>query len=277
MIPPLLAATPDRFRECLAFTLMYEGGRSNDPKDPGGRTNYGITQGTYNNWRASHGLRDQSVYLITPVDRDNIYRRDYWEAAGCDSLPRGVDLCIFDLAVNSGVSRAHKMRPLVAELPPDRAIREICVQRLSFLHALRSWSRFGRGWGRRVAACEVLAIKMAGANIKEAAAVASSKAVLHEPTVQGLLVFGGSAAALSVAFSTDLSGIAAASVIAVSTAAILTIPAFNQWRFTQRAKLLTTVADEQKKAEIAAGLARTVMLAKSIAADKQAGEIGKTK
>ena len=34
------------FDKCLKFTLQFEGGFTNDPKDPGGPTNLGITQAT---------------------------------------------------------------------------------------------------------------------------------------------------------------------------------------------------------------------------------------
>jgi lysozyme family protein len=256
--------TPDRFSECLAFTLMYEGGRSNDPKDPGGRTNYGITQGTYNNWRASRGMRDQSVYLISAIDRDSIYKNEYWDAANCQSLPSGVDLCIFDLAVNSGVGRANKMRPLATSLTPDQAIREICVNRLSFMHSLNSWSRFGRGWGRRVAACETLGLRMAGADIKVAAVGASAEADSQKTIVHGVIVLGGAVAVTSW----GIFGVPLAIVVSSVTIAILAIPAFNEWRHSQRNSALSGAAAEIKKAEIAAGITRTIALSKSIAAEK---------
>ena len=46
--------TAENFQACLAFTLKYEGGKSNDPRDPGGRTMEGVTQATYD---ASHKKR----------------------------------------------------------------------------------------------------------------------------------------------------------------------------------------------------------------------------
>ena len=38
------------FEKMLRDTLKFEGGYVNNPKDPGGRTNKGITQTTYNNY-----------------------------------------------------------------------------------------------------------------------------------------------------------------------------------------------------------------------------------
>ena len=34
------------FDDCLKFTLQFEGGFVNNPKDPGGPTNLGVTQAT---------------------------------------------------------------------------------------------------------------------------------------------------------------------------------------------------------------------------------------
>ena len=40
----------DNFDACLAFTLKEEGGYSDNPADPGGATNMGITLATYRQW-----------------------------------------------------------------------------------------------------------------------------------------------------------------------------------------------------------------------------------
>ena len=88
--------TAENFQACLAFTLKYEGGKSNDPRDPGGRTMEGVTQATYD---ASHekkalGLRD--VFTMGAAERDEIYRNEYWNAVNGDRLRAGEDLCVFD-------------------------------------------------------------------------------------------------------------------------------------------------------------------------------------
>jgi lysozyme family protein len=43
------------FQPSLAFTLGFERGKVDHPKDPGGRTNRGITQRTYDAHRDSKG------------------------------------------------------------------------------------------------------------------------------------------------------------------------------------------------------------------------------
>lgn len=178
------------FQPCLAFTLKYEGGRSNDPRDPGGRTNQGVIQRTYDAYRASKGLARQDVYQMAQSERDEIYRRDYWAKVTGDSLPPGVDLCVFDYGVNSGPARALRAYVTAARgRKPVDAIHSLCSARLSFLHALRTWGYFGTGWGRRVAACETTALKMAGGSLETARDKLKSKK--HGADAGGAVVAGG--------------------------------------------------------------------------------------
>ncbi len=146
----------------LDFTLRYEGGWADNPRDPGGATMDGITQSTYDAYRSGAGLPKQSVRSIGAAERDAIYRDQYWGKIGGDKLSDGVDLVVFDLAVNSGASRAKSLLAAVgAVIDPVTAVQAICAKRLSFLQALKSWGSFGRGWGVRDAACEALGVKMA--------------------------------------------------------------------------------------------------------------------
>lgn len=150
---------------CLKFTLQYEGGKVDNSADPGGRTNKGITELTYDEFRKSQGLAAQSVYLMTDQEMNEIYRQQYWDTIGGDTLPKGVDLALFDYAVNSGPARASKdfKSILLSETAHER-IEAICNKRLSLMHGLSTWTIFGKGWTTRVAACEALAYVMAYGN-----------------------------------------------------------------------------------------------------------------
>lgn len=90
------------FDASLAAVLQHEGGWSNDPHDPGGATNRGVTQGTYDLWRVDHQLPKRSVKHITPAEVMAVYKKRYWDAVRGDEMPSGVDYCLFDFAVNSG-------------------------------------------------------------------------------------------------------------------------------------------------------------------------------
>lgn len=149
------------FAQCLAFTLGFEGGQVDDPRDPGGRTGTGITQRTYAAWRARRGIPVRNVFAMTAAERDAIYRTEFWDEVAGDALSAGVDLAVFDYAVNSGPARALQAYAARTSLDGADTVRTICARRLSGLHALATFRTFGRGWTARVAACEALGVKMA--------------------------------------------------------------------------------------------------------------------
>lgn len=169
------------FATALKTVLVYEGGFSNHPKDPGGATNYGITQRVYNSYRTGKGQPTRSVKNITKDEVSEIYKDQYWDAIRGDRLPAGIDLAVFDFAVNSGTSRAIKsvqkiLNPknfsqltgemvkqdgaigevtlaaasLAAETDEVKFIRLYCEERYRFVKSLRTFSTFGKGWTRRI-------------------------------------------------------------------------------------------------------------------------------
>jgi lysozyme family protein len=98
-------------RESVAnYILEVEGGFADNPKDPGGRTNYGITANTL------AGVRGRLKGLALPEDVKDltkeqalaIYEHFYWKPAGCDDIPRPIDLVVFDGCVNCGVRQGVK-------------------------------------------------------------------------------------------------------------------------------------------------------------------------
>lgn len=156
------------FAVALPEVLRYEGGYVNHPSDPGGPTNKGITQRTYNAWRASRGLATRSVRGITGSEVSAIYKRDYWDKVGADGLPPGVDFAVFDFAVNSGPYRAAQYLQRILNVATDGRVGPITLaaaaswrnqhalideymdRRMAFLRALGTWGVFGDGWTKRV-------------------------------------------------------------------------------------------------------------------------------
>lgn len=94
----------DDLARSLAFTLRWEGGKVDDPHDRGGRTNRGITQRTYDGWRADQGLPKRDVYDLEEDELQAIYRNLYWWPA--KDLPWPLCLVVFDTAVLFGAGRA---------------------------------------------------------------------------------------------------------------------------------------------------------------------------
>lgn len=155
------------FARCLERTLVHEGKWSDHPNDPGGATMYGVIQRVYDGYRRRKGQPTQTVRLISGEELQDIYQTQYWNAIRGDDLPRGVDLAVFDGAVNSGPGQSAKwlQRALgvqadgdiggatlkaAHEVNPVALVAALCEQRMSFLRSLRHWSTFGKGWTNRV-------------------------------------------------------------------------------------------------------------------------------
>ena len=100
--------TKELFKKALAFVLLHEGGYSNHPNDKGGATNMGITQNTYNSWRASHNLAPLPVKNITRQEVEDIYWHRYWIPTGCEKMTSKFAVVCFDTAVNMGISRVSE-------------------------------------------------------------------------------------------------------------------------------------------------------------------------
>lgn len=159
----------DEFARSLQKVLLHEGGFSNLKADPGGATNFGVTQRVYDTYRDRLGLRRISVRNISKTEVSQIYRDSYWNLAKCDNLPPGVSYVVFDGSVNSGVSQSAKwlQRALgvsadgiigpatitAANRHPnhDQLVADILDLRLRFLKSLKTWKTFGKGWAARVA------------------------------------------------------------------------------------------------------------------------------
>ncbi len=165
----------DRFPQCLAETLRWEGGWSNDPVDPGGATMKGVIQVEYNSYRQTRGLARQTVRGISDAEVQDIYRHNYWVLMRCDSMPPGVDLLAFDFAVNSGTGQAVKSlqrvlkQPIdghlgavtmgaVAQAAPEQLIRAYMDERRRFLRNLKTFWHFGQGWMSRCDGVEAAAL-----------------------------------------------------------------------------------------------------------------------
>ncbi|MEF3134631.1 hypothetical protein OS035_24550 [Rhizobium sp. 268] len=155
-----------------------EGGFSNHPADPGKATMKGITQAVFDEYLAAEGLAPRSVRLITDAEVAAIYRTRYANKIRYDDLPAGVDYSTMDAAVNSGVSRGANWLQQALGVTSDgvvgkqtieaaakadavTTIKRLCSKRTSFLHGLKTFAVFGKGWSSRVARVEAASVSMA--------------------------------------------------------------------------------------------------------------------
>ena len=170
------------FEKALAAVLVYEGGYANHPKDPGGATMRGVTQKVYDRYRQQRGAISKDVRYIDEAELREIYKAQYWDLVAGDALPSGVDLAVFDYAVNSGATRAGRALQQVVGVRVDgnvglstvaaskamsaeEVIDKLCDERLAFMRRLSTFSTFGKGWTRRVEAVRTAACAMAGPQI----------------------------------------------------------------------------------------------------------------
>lgn len=149
----------ENFKPSLNFTLGWEGGYVNHPKDPGGATNKGITLTTLRRYQPGATVADLKAIPAELVER--IYRDGYWLEVKGDRLVAGVDGATFDHAVNSGPAAALKSLMAVIGGPAHETVKKLCRRRLSIYQTFRHWKSFGKGWTRRVMAGEALWVKWA--------------------------------------------------------------------------------------------------------------------
>ena len=156
----------ENFKNIMPYIFSEEGGYADDPRDPGGATNMGITIATLSAWKG-HPVSKLDVEKLSPAEATKIYQQQFWNKVDGDKLPSGVDYAVFDFAVNSGPGRAAKTlqgivnQPedavigaqtiaAVSNYPPEVIINALCDARAAWLKGLSTAATFGNGWLARV-------------------------------------------------------------------------------------------------------------------------------
>ena len=170
----------DTFDICLTFTLREEGGYVNDPSDPGGATNMGVTLATYRQWSDDPNLGDVQVKDMTLKTARAIYRSLYWNPLRADALPPGVDLSVFDMGVNTGIWCSAKLLQQAlgftgdevdGSIGPDTLaaadrfdartlVNNLADRQVAYYRSLADFPTFGTGWLNRTEARRDAAVAM---------------------------------------------------------------------------------------------------------------------
>jgi lysozyme family protein len=146
------------FDTAVKIILEMEGGYVNNPRDPGGETNYGISKRSYPTLDIRNLDRSQA---------EAIYRNDYWNKMQCDKMPDGVALIVFDMAVNQGPGIAAQLLQKAIGCKADgvvgpNTISCICAQpataiiddvrrkREAHYRSTINFDTFGAGWMNRL-------------------------------------------------------------------------------------------------------------------------------
>ena len=174
----------DLFDASLEFTLAEEGGYADHPTDPRFTTNFGITLARLRRFLRDPGLGRDDVRHMPCATVRAVYMADFWNRTRCDALPPGIDLMVFDHAVNAGPDRSGRALQLAAgqdradidgAVGPDTMDRIELMDTLTLLNALTAMQRttyrqmaafglFGDGWlarldRRRARAVQLMALE----------------------------------------------------------------------------------------------------------------------
>jgi lysozyme family protein len=145
------------FDRAVELVLKWEGGYVNDPRDPGGETNFGISKRSY---------PAEDVRALTRERAIALYHRDYWQPIQGDALPPMLALAVFDAAVNMGVGTAIRLLQRTLGVPVDGvigpqtlqaaarhadalAVRTFQAQRVLQYAKMPTFPTFGFGWVAR--------------------------------------------------------------------------------------------------------------------------------
>ena len=114
-------------RQIAREIVSREGGYVNDPDDPGGATNYGVTIHTMRRLGFDlDGDGDVDARDVKQLSLDqavDIYVKHYFEKVRINLLPEALHASVFDYSVNSGPSRAVKeLQMLLNQLGHDLAV-----------------------------------------------------------------------------------------------------------------------------------------------------------
>jgi len=163
------------FPAIMEHVFQVEGGYVNNPSDPGGATNMGITIHTLRNLEMdldNDGDIDRDdVILVSKEVATDIYRVRYWEPVEGPEMPSGLDLVLMDGGVNSGprtsVRWVQRALGVVADgiLGPqtmgairnankEKLIANSLNERRRSVRSFRNYDVFGKGWENRINAVE---------------------------------------------------------------------------------------------------------------------------
>lgn len=178
------AAGPSaRFRDAHRFIARWEGGFVNDPDDPGGATNMGITIATLSRWR-DRPVSVSDVRNLSRDEADRIFHAWYWTPLRCEELPPSIALMTYNAGVNSGPSRAARFLQEALNIQGHRLVvdgkigrktlaassvadERLCVESYAdiyerFYRGLSTFRKFGRGWLNRLSDIENAALGIVG-------------------------------------------------------------------------------------------------------------------
>ncbi|MES2434627.1 MAG: holin-associated N-acetylmuramidase [Pseudomonadota bacterium] len=107
-------------QELAAEIVAREGGFVNDPDDPGGATNHGVTLNTLRRLGIDI-TRDTRIDMadvraLTTTQAIDIYVEHYFRRTGIGALPEALQASVFDMYVNAGANAVKVLQRLLTSM-----------------------------------------------------------------------------------------------------------------------------------------------------------------
>lgn len=170
----------ERFLRAVEWVIKTEGGYVNDPDDPGGATNMGVSlRAVVLRDFDRDGARDFDLDMDGDVDEFDIqilkredamrlYHEDYWSLGGqtstCSAFPEPVSVALFDSAILQGPRRAVALlqrslklktdgivgRQTLAAAAVGDPVPSFLAERVAHYSTIPWASKYMRGWSKRM-------------------------------------------------------------------------------------------------------------------------------
>lgn len=141
----------------LDRVLGHEGNYVNDPVDPGGETNFGISKRSY---------PDEGIKNLTRARACFLYERDFWKPVASQTSDGALQFQLMDAAVNHGMGNSTRFlqralgvaddghfgkysRAALAAADSKDVHLLFMAERFEFWCKLSTFARFGKGWTLR--------------------------------------------------------------------------------------------------------------------------------
>ena len=161
------------FERALSIILVHEGGLSDDPRDPGGVTNFGISI----RFAGSVGFdvdgdgrtTGEDIRALTQEHAASLHFDHFWKPLHCADMSAGVALIVFDGGVNQGRATIARLLQRAIGVTDDSVvgrntlhavgswagriddlIDDVAARRACRYARTRNFERYGRGWMRRL-------------------------------------------------------------------------------------------------------------------------------
>lgn len=139
---PVFLTVPTLIKGIIDRVIVREGGYVDDPDDPGGATNMGITFATLEKWRDKRIVKSE-VKRLDRAEAIQIYYQMYWTQIGLENIDDWWSReFIFDWVVNAGFKNPIRNLQRLVNVKADGVLGPVTGRALAqylALHGVRGY------------------------------------------------------------------------------------------------------------------------------------------